>query len=495
MASGAQYDVTYDNTQSPRSVTASDYILRASAEIPYVEDGRADVIQYQNTSMGRQTTETLNTSGESIAGYVSYLGARPSIEYDYWYSFGQVLRNYVCPDSSIWKALDVPGYDFVGWYTLAASSTSGYSDPGSSSSAYSLLITADKQTTWGTIRAGMNYYRHTYQTDTSGRTVRAAYYNYVRAKYRAKTVTVIYNANRGSGAPAQATATYGVNFKISSTTPTRSRYVFLGWSTDKDATTPTYYAGQTYKFPASMFEKSSVVLYAVWQYGAVIAAFNAMGGTVSPRYLVLMKGGKYGTLPTAHYGSESSSSWYTAATGGTLVTANSTVPNSDHVLYSHWNTPATSHTLTFDANGGTVSPTSRSLAEGAEYGSLPTPTRSGYTFVEWRTAPFLGDRVTSSTQMGTDDVTIYAIWTGNPFTITFNANGGTVSPSTKSVPNGNPFGTLPTPTRSGWVFDGWYTAATGGTKISVTAKPSSSQTVYAHWHQQLPEGGSEQWVY
>lgn len=386
------------------------------------------------------------------------------------------LENYIV-------APEREGCKFDGWFTYPSDitdDTSRLSGP----DAATHLLTSDRNLPLNLV-------------DTAHKSSWWGFYSYpaVCPKYSVKTVTVIYNANRGSGAPGQATATYGANFKISSTKPTRSRYVFLGWSTDKNATTPTYLAGQSYVFPDSFFAETSVVLYAVWQYGAVIAAFNAMGGTVSPRYLVLMKGGKYGTLPTAHYGSESSSSWYTAATGGTLVTANSTVPNSDHILYSHWNTPATSHTLTFDANGGTVSPTSRSLAEGAAYGSLPTPTRSGYTFVEWRTAPFLGDRVTSSTQMGTDDVTIYAIWTGNPFTITFNANGGTVSPSTKSVPNGNPFGTLPTPTRSGWVFDGWYTAATGGTKISVTAKPSSSQTVYAHWHQQLPEGGSEQWVY
>lgn len=289
-------------------------------------------------------------------------------------------------------------------------------------------------------------------------------------------------------------------------------YVFDGWYTlqrdassiaDEDPAYATVLMSKSTSMSVSEVQNKAkkthygdYFCYAKYVGKELIVTYNPNGG-LSDRYFDRVRvTGTFPALPTATFGNETTNRWYTAKTGGTEVHQGDAVTQTDDfTIYAHWSAPVNTHTLNFDANGGTVSPTSRSLAEGAAYGSLPTPTRSGYTFVEWRTAPFLGDRVTSSTQMGTDDVTIYAIWTGNPFTITFNANGGTVSPSTKSVPNGNPFGTLPTPTRSGWVFDGWYTAATGGTKISVTAKPSSSQTVYAHWHQQLPEGGSEQWVY
>ena len=67
--------------------------------------------------------------------------------------------------------------------------------------------------------------------------------------------------------------------------------------------------------------------------------------------------------------------------------------------------------------------------------------------------------------------------------VTFNANGGKVSTSKKAVTVGSKYGSLPIATRSGYVFNGWYTAKSGGTKVTadsvVTTK--SNQTLYARW--------------
>ena len=481
----AAYDISYRPTSASGKTQYSNYALHVSTNLlnsRSVDVTREDCFSDLSPSL---TTKTIKSVSSSIPYYSNATTT-------YYYSSG-VIKLVACPDGATWKAPTVDGYTFNGWYTIPSSAMSPSSDQGRMASNYTKLITSDADTTWGVIRKGCNYWGK--KTDYGSNTYDYKYKNYIMLKYTPKTLTVRYNANRGSGAPSGSyTAAFDTEFTITSTKPTRSRYVFLGWSPDKNATTTEYVAGDIVLFPASLFNRQTeIVLYAVWQYGAVVVAFNPMGGTVSPRYLVLMKGGKYGTLPTAHHGDESSSSWYTEATGGTLVTANSTVPDNDHILYTHWSTTATLHTLTFDANGGTVSPSSKSLAEGAAYGSLPTPTRSGYTFVEWRTAPYVGTLVTAATTMGTDDLTIYAIWTGNPFTITLNPNGGTVSPTTKSVPNGSTYGILPRPTRSGYIFDGWWTAATGGTKILATVKPSGHQTVYAHWKQ---DGGEVvPWVF
>lgn len=65
----------------------------------------------------------------------------------------------------------------------------------------------------------------------------------------------------------------------------------------------------------------------------------------------------------------------------------------------------------------------------------------------------------------------------------FNANEGTVSPSSKSIVYGEQYGDLPIPVRQNYTFDGWFTSAQGGTQITassvVTVK--NDQTVYAHW--------------
>jgi uncharacterized repeat protein (TIGR02543 family) len=67
-------------------------------------------------------------------------------------------------------------------------------------------------------------------------------------------------------------------------------------------------------------------------------------------------------------------------------------------------------------------------------------------------------------------------------TVTFNPNGGTVSETSRSVAPGTAVGALPTPTRSGsYSFDGWYTAASGGTQISAGTTVSANVTYYAHW--------------
>ena len=66
-------------------------------------------------------------------------------------------------------------------------------------------------------------------------------------------------------------------------------------------------------------------------------------------------------------------------------------------------------------------------------------------------------------------------------TVTFNANGGTVSPATRVVERGGIVGTLPVPTRNGYSFVGWFTSASGGTKVATTAVVTGNVTYYAQW--------------
>ena len=124
---------------------------------------------------------------------------------------------------------------------------------------------------------------------------------------------------------------------------------------------------------------------------------------------------------------------------GAFATCDVTVSNS-----SNQNpTPTTTYTLTYNANGGSVSPGSKTLNKGAQYGSLPTPTRSGYTFNGWYTASSGGSKVSSNTTIN-GNTTIYAQWTKNSTptqipnmtctgTITRAGTKITVSPSSNDV--------------------------------------------------------------
>lgn len=243
-------------------------------------------------------------------------------------------------------------------------------------------------------------------------------------------------------------------------------------------------------------------------------------------------------------------------------------------------------TVSFNANGGNVSPTSKTVTYNQTYGDLPTPTRTGYTFTGWFTDANSGTQITSGTKVTiTSNQTLYAHWKDNSapiiskteasditvsgfklkanasdtaglksvtanvwtwkgfdvdgknlslsksgdtwscdvkvsdfnktygayyyqiiatdingnvtksdtkevkvgvFTVTFDPNGGTVDKNNQLIVYNYKYsekGTLSTPTKKNYAFDGWYTDKTGGTKITndTIVSVTSNQTLYAHW--------------
>ena len=153
-------------------------------------------------------------------------------------------------------------------------------------------------------------------------------------------------------------------------------------------------------------------------------------------------------------------------------------------LYVHW--VARTYTVTFAKNDGSGDNAgTRTVTYDAKYGTLPTLSRTGYTFTGWFTAASGGTQVTSDTIVKiTEAQTLYAHWTPNKYTVTFIKNDGTSNNvGTSNVTFGSAYGTLPTPSRTGYTFSGWYTAASGGTRIIDSTKVSnaSNHNLYAHW--------------
>lgn len=222
--------------------------------------------------------------------------------------------------------------------------------------------------------------------------------------------------------------------------------------------------------------------------------FDTNGGTMTANdSKTVTKGGTYGTLPTPKRTGYTFKGWYTKSSGGSRVSSGTKVNlTGDQTLYAQWtksSTSTTKYTIKFNANGGTVSKTSITVAKNAAYGTLPTPTRSGYSFKGWYTAKTGGTKVSSTTK-ATASCTMYAQWTkstGKTYTITLNANGGRVSPSTKKVAQNENYGELPVPTRDGYLFDGWYTSRTGGTEVTEDTRATADRTVYAHWTEEEPD--------
>ena len=115
------------------------------------------------------------------------------------------------------------------------------------------------------------------------------------------------------------------------------------------------------------------------------------------------------------------------------------------------------YTVTFvDPEGGTPNPTSKTVTQGATYGTLATISKTGYNFDGWFTNDDI--QITSSTVVNlTDDQTLYARWTPKSFTVTFYDAYSTPNPTSKTVTYGDTYGDLAQISRAGYNFDGWYT--------------------------------------
>lgn len=174
---------------------------------------------------------------------------------------------------------------------------------------------------------------------------------------------------------------------------------------------------------------------------------------------------------------------------GTEYKANDTyIEKKDITLYAQWT--ANTYTVTLNANGGSVTPTSIEVTYGETYAALPTATKAGSVFAGWFTAADGGDEVkTTDTVEITSGTELFAHWDATKYTITFDANGGKWADdaTTKDVDTEEntdetkAIEEFPTnPSQDGYKFKGWFTAADGGD--AVTAKTfSSDTTVFAQW--------------
>ena len=290
---------------------------------------------------------------------------------------------------------------------------------------------------------------------------------------------ITYDANGGSNAPSPTEYTYATSgtVNLSSQKPTRSGYTFLGWSTNKTATTAEYAAGGNY----NKNNTNNVTLYAVWKANQITIKYNANGGVMSTNHgatfsldgngnvlknnsvytNVINYGGKLGTdgllnydnssylkVEKTGYNVPSSSEWNTKTDGTGTSYNQSTVYNASDfcdasngncevTLYVNWK--AKTVKITYDANGGTgaPSPTEYTYAtSGTVSLSSQKPTRSDYTFLGWSTSK----TATSATyaaganynKNNANNVTLYAVWTIGQIKITLDGNGAT-SNGTSSV--------------------------------------------------------------
>ncbi len=260
--------------------------------------------------------------------------------------------------------------------------------------------------------------------------------------------------------------------------PVREGYKFLGWFTVAAAT-----GGTQVKYNTNITVDTAV--YARWQVlSQVTFDYNYEGAPASVTVMTT----QFFQIPLASFPADPAREelefvgWFTAQENGDEVdqyyvfSANATV-------YACWRTPLV---ITFDLNyeGQPDTKITLNTVARGKLGTLPEPpVREGYVFTSWFTAPVGGYGVSNTSRKYTEDTTLYAHWR-EAATVTFDLNyeGQPETKETAKTVNGNVIPALPeTPVREGFTFLGWFTAAEGGTEITIAKKYTKDTTVYAHW--------------
>ena len=140
--------------------------------------------------------------------------------------------------------------------------------------------------------------------------------------------------------------------------------------------------------------------------------------------------------------------------------------------------------VTYDSQGGSAIPSGFAPVGGSIQSSPGTPTRAGYTFDGWFAASSGGSAVTFPYAHGqTANFTLYAQWTANTLTVSYDSQGGSAIGAGSTVTGGSITSSPGTPTRSNHDFKGWFAASSGGSAISFPYAHgrTASFTLYAQW--------------
>ena len=321
------------------------------------------------------------------------------------------------------------------------------------------------------------------------------------AKWNGNPYTITFDDNGGTGGPLSVTAIYGSLVPAISQKPTNPGIYFAGYYDALTGGNKYYTSNLT---PARNWDKAmNETLYARWSLVLeVTIIFHSNDGTnkietqdVQEYTSTPLRLNDFTRTGYDFIGWAASPGGVVAYTDG----ANYMVADMDVNLYAVW-APKVERTITFYSNDENNQTRIQTVWE-----NTPTPlsanifTRAGYTFNGWSTTPtgsvVYGDG--ASYTIGTADVILYAVWSGNPYTITFNANGGSGGPSPVTAIYGNPMPVItpaPTHTNVDYDFAGYFDATTGGTMYYTASLTSarnwdktSNTTLYAQWIQPLIE--------
>ena len=310
-------------------------------------------------------------------------------------------------------------------------------------------------------------------------------------RWTANNNTIVFNGNGHTGGSMsnQIIAT-DATAALTTNGYTRTGYMFAGWATSTNGTV-AYANGANY----TMGTNASYTLYAKWTANNNTIVFNGNGSTGGSMSNQVIATDATAALTTNGYTRTgyTFAGWATSAEGAVVYanSANYTMgTNASYTLYAKWT--ANTYKVTFHKNHEDATGT---MAEQAfTYGTAQALTsngfsRTGYNFAGWATTPTGTREYTNAASytIGAENVTLYAIWTANTYTVTFDKNNenatGTMLAQTFT------YGVAQNLTANafaltGYTFAGWTTTANGDVEYENEASFSidaANTTLYAVW--------------
>jgi len=364
---------------------------------------------------------------------------------------------------------------------------------------------AQELTPNGFTRTGYTFTGWTDGTTTyvNGQSITATGNISLTAQWSANSYRIVFNGNGANGGTnmANQSFSYDASQSLTTNTYTRDGYTFGGWAISSGAETATYTNGQSVT-NLTTTANGTITLYAVWTPRTYTVNFDANSGSGT------MNDQTY-TYDAAQTLSENAftlkgfsfSGWNTIADGSGLNYENkASVINlavtGSVTLFAQWTADA--YSLTFNSSNGVGSMDNQNFATG-DIGKVSDNrfVKSGYTFDGWNTkADGSGTNYTASALlMSLDNLTeenpsLYAKWTANNYTVTFNATGGSGSMADQSFTYDVP-GSLTANnfTRGSDTFLGWSASSTAETATytdrqtvtNLTTMANGKVTLYAVW--------------
>ena len=333
--------------------------------------------------------------------------------------------------------------------------------------------------------------------------------------WNAKSYNINYSGMEGATLSPMPTAhVYGTNTAIAD--PVKTGYTFNGWKVNGGAAVKNLTLGAT--------DYTNVIsLQATWSANKYTAAFDKQNGTGGSTSAVVTFNSAMPAITIPTRTGYTFGGYYTAKNGGGVqyyTSSGASAKNwniaANTTLYAKWT--AKTYTVTFDKQNGTGGSTSVAATFNGAMPAITVPTRTGYTFGGYYTAKN-GGGVQYYTSSGASaknwniaaNTTLYAKWTTNTYTITYNANkpgrasasiAGSTAKSTHTYDVAKSL-TANGYSLVGWTFKGWATSANGAvlygdedTVKNLTSTANGTYNLYAVWEANkytvtfVTEGGS-----